>query len=214
MVGYITAQHPELFPPILREKFLFTTLISQYNQKMDTNTKNIDRYKIGKKAYMKKYRIENKDKIILTRKKYVQKNKKIISKVRKKHRIKNSTSIAKYQKQYRLKTSEKRKQYQREWYKNNPEKGRFYRALHRSRKLKNGGMFSQEDISKLLISQQNKCVYCTKELKEYHIDHIIPISKGGSNWPDNLQILCRFCNQSKHDKLPEEFAKTINLCKH
>lgn len=33
------------------------------------------------------------------------------------------------------------------------------------------------------------------------IDHIIPISKGGTSEPDNLQVLCRTCNRSKADKI-------------
>jgi 5-methylcytosine-specific restriction endonuclease McrA len=38
------------------------------------------------------------------------------------------------------------------------------------------------------------------ELKA-HIDHIVPISKGGNSEPNNLQVLCRTCNLTKSDKI-------------
>jgi 5-methylcytosine-specific restriction endonuclease McrA len=31
-------------------------------------------------------------------------------------------------------------------------------------------------------------------LKVVHIDHIVPLSKGGSNHIDNLRVLCRRCH--------------------
>lgn len=34
-----------------------------------------------------------------------------------------------------------------------------------------------------------------------HIDHIVPISKGGDSSPENLQTLCRTCNLSKSNKV-------------
>lgn len=45
-----------------------------------------------------------------------------------------------------------------------------------------------------------RCVECgaTKDETSLHIDHIKPISKGGTNDLDNLQVLCKKCNLSKH----------------
>lgn len=43
---------------------------------------------------------------------------------------------------------------------------------------------------------QGKCVDCeSKEKLEY--DHIIPVSKGGSNTERNIQLLCEKCNRKK-----------------
>jgi hypothetical protein len=41
-----------------------------------------------------------------------------------------------------------------------------------------------------------KCVKCgSKEFLEY--DHIVPLSRGGSNTQRNLQLLCQRCNRTK-----------------
>jgi Holliday junction DNA helicase RuvB len=45
-----------------------------------------------------------------------------------------------------------------------------------------------------------KCVRCgSREKLEY--DHIIPVSKGGSNTARNIELLCEDCNRSKSDSI-------------
>lgn len=51
----------------------------------------------------------------------------------------------------------------------------------------------------LIERDGNKCNMC-HSLEYLSIDHIIPLSKGGSDDLTNLQILCRSCNSSKGDK--------------
>ncbi len=45
-----------------------------------------------------------------------------------------------------------------------------------------------------------KCIKCgSRENLEY--DHIIPVSKGGSNTARNIELLCQQCNRSKRDSI-------------
>jgi 5-methylcytosine-specific restriction endonuclease McrA len=41
------------------------------------------------------------------------------------------------------------------------------------------------------------CGVTTKDGATLEIDHIRPVSRGGTNDPDNLQVLCRDCNAGK-----------------
>lgn len=45
-----------------------------------------------------------------------------------------------------------------------------------------------------------KCWICECEATEF--DHVIPITKGGSNWPANLRPICRSCNARKSNIWP------------
>lgn len=50
------------------------------------------------------------------------------------------------------------------------------------------------------------CRYCGVRGTQLECDHVMPVSRGGSNGLDNLVTACIGCNRSKRDKTPEEWA--------
>ena len=99
----------------------------------------------------------------------------------------------------------------RAWHAANPDKGRVY--VLKRRALKRGAFVADvtaEDIERMLREQRGRCVApgCGCSLSEagYHVDHVIPLSRGGTHEPANAQLLCPRCNLEKHDLMPEEFA--------
>lgn len=51
------------------------------------------------------------------------------------------------------------------------------------------------------------CVYCGAKNVQLECDHILPISKGGSDDINNLATACKSCNCSKNNKLLEDWLK-------
>lgn len=61
-------------------------------------------------------------------------------------------------------------------------------------------------VNKILERDGAKCKLCGRQ-DTLTIDHIIPLSKGGSNNQKNLQILCEGCNKKKGKKIDENAKK-------
>lgn len=67
-------------------------------------------------------------------------------------------------------------------------------------------------VTRLYELQRGSCAYCSKRLGgKYHLDHIIPIARGGMHEPGNLQILCQRCNLTKSAKCPIVYAQERGL---
>lgn len=51
------------------------------------------------------------------------------------------------------------------------------------------------------------CGYCGARGVKLECDHVVPVSRGGSNYVDNLKTACKPCNRAKGRKLLSEWVR-------
>jgi len=92
----------------------------------------------------------------------------------------------------------------RKWRRDNPEQYKIQSIVcaerRRIREVEASGFFTQFQLEARIAYWGWKCWLCGDPWEA--IDHVIPISKGGSNWPANLRPACKSCNSRKGSKLP------------
>lgn len=150
------------------------------------------------KAYLDRYRAEHRDELRAKAREYREKNREIIR--------------------------ERNKQWAREDRKNNPNK-KHKRSREvilnqtrnrRARKIGAEGKYTTKDVNALFKAQGGKCATCKTHIRhagelKFEIDHVVPLSRGGSNWPSNLALSCKRCNRAKRDLMPEDWAAKNGL---
>mgnify|MGYP002526445271 FL=1 len=64
-----------------------------------------------------------------------------------------------------------------------------------------------ESLRYEILTRDRVCQLCgtTKEQERLEVDHIVPRSKGGTNDPGNLQVLCAPCNRGKSNRDDTDF---------
>jgi 5-methylcytosine-specific restriction endonuclease McrA len=123
-------------------------------------------------------------------------------------RIRHLAKAVGYSRKYRAENRAKVYAATKAWWAANPDAMRAAAARRRAKKRSVGGTHTPADIAFKFESQKGRCYWCQQELEsgKFHVDHIIPISKGGPNGPENICCACPSCNLKKHNKMPHEFA--------
>lgn len=141
----------------------------------------------------------NKEKRALTIKRWAERNKA--------RKIEND-------KAWHLRNPGKQTIYQTKWNRANPGKVLAVKHNRRAREKNLPGSHTASDVLALWEQQKHRCAVqgCTNPITDsgkhrYHIDHVIPLAKGGSNHHGNLQILCQKHNSQKSDRDPIEWAQ-------
>jgi 5-methylcytosine-specific restriction endonuclease McrA len=107
---------------------------------------------------------------------------------------------------YRQANRERDAERERQWVRDNPDKVRASNHRRLAQKRAAEGCFTPADTHEIRERQQDCCAACAVPLQGGgEIDHVVPLSRGGTNWPSNLQWLCRFCNRSKGPRTMDEF---------
>jgi hypothetical protein len=173
------------------------------------------------KLYMHEWYRKNRLQKLAKTKAYQSANSEIISTKNKKYRAKNAAKLNEYDraraslehrrlahleacKRYREANREKTNLSVRNYYRKHPEKSLMNVHNRLARKRAAGGKFTDQDIASIWERQGRKCAVknCDKRIADhgaykYQIDHIQAVLNGGSNNPENLQILCAFHNRQK-----------------
>ena len=99
------------------------------------------------------------------------------------------------------------REYVRSWSRINRDRIAQYKNNRKALKAGNGGSLTADDIRDQYKRQKGTCFYCHASVSgDYHVDHVVPLSLGGSNGPENIVIACPACNCSKRAKHPMDFA--------
>lgn len=96
----------------------------------------------------------------------------------------------------------------KKWAEAHPESRRIRNLNRRARVHGSGGRLSSGLAARLFKLQRGKCPCCGLPLgDDFHLDHRMPLARGGAHEDSNMQLLRKGCNHKKHAKDPIQFMQ-------
>lgn len=111
------------------------------------------------------------------------------------------------------KNQTKMRRARKDYWLKNKDKWRIYHQNRRALLRSAEGSLSSNLFDRLMRLQDCSCVYCGCNLMQadIHLDHKTPLSRGGKNCDENMQLTCSVCNLKKHTKTHKEYLANIGL---
>lgn len=109
---------------------------------------------------------------------------------------------------YQSESEESQRAYKRSWAKENDAKVRAARHNYEARRAGAEGELTPALVELIFEVYGSACLVCGTTEK-IHIDHVVPLSLGGSNLPTNLQPLCEFHNKSKRNRSSADYRPFV-----
>ena len=175
-----------------------------YQSKKEYREKNIDIIRIKKKEYNN----NNKEKISKRDKEYREKNKEKIRENKKLYYEANKEYVLSKNKEYQKRNRVRLNKYLLEYSKTKIGSVSKLNTRHKRRTVIKDGDVTTQQLKELYSTVKN-CYWCNIKLTKNntHLDHFVPLSKGGLHTIDNLVLSCSCCNLKKSNKDPYEFAQ-------
>jgi 5-methylcytosine-specific restriction endonuclease McrA len=118
----------------------------------------------------------------------------------------NKTRIRAQRREYLTVNTEKNAERVRRWRENNKEAQRAIEYRRGKRLREEGRKLPKRELLEMYRDQGGLCAYCEKPLEEsYEMDHMTPLSRGGTTDWTNIALSCQSCNARKATRTPAEF---------
>ena len=205
------------------ERAAHAAYMREYRQKHLEAMRAYDRmqsqkHKSRKLAYMAKYRATHAEEIAAAKKRCMAKKPTQYREAMREYYYANWEQRRAAAKAWTEKNKDKKKATDRAWYeqnrdrvaansrawgKRNPDKRKAIAVANRAARENAPGVCTAAQLRSRVAFYGNRCAYCGGPYE--HLDHVIPVSRGGSNWPANLRPACAKCNGMKHSKKLQEW---------